>query len=127
MRTKVEKVEEKKKQEEAFALWKKQGPNGEYYIGKDLHNTYLIAFVNTDKKNPNEPDIRVYEQTEKGSKEKKKEVCTLWVNVSKKETKYLSGSTSEKEKIVAYFNEDEKDEKRPYIRAYFKDEEKSVA
>lgn len=127
MRTKVEKVEEKKKQEEAFALWKKTGPKGEYYIGKDLHNTYLIGFVNTDKKNPNEPDIRVYEQTEKDSKEKKKEVCSLWVNVSKKHTKYLTGNTSEKEKIVAYFNDDEKDEKRPYIRAYFKDEEKSVA
>ena len=47
------------------------------------------------------------------------EVCDLWESISKNENRYLTGTTNEKEKIIAFYGNSD-DEKRPYIRAYYK-------
>ena len=115
------KTEEKKQLEEAFVLWKNKAKSGlEYLSGKDLNDKKLVAFFNTKKENPKEPDIRIYNTDEKGSR--KDEVAVLWENIDKKDEKYLTGSTTEKEKLVAWYGK-ENEEKRPYVRAYFQDNE----
>lgn len=102
---------------EIFALWKnKSKANQDYLSGytneeKIEDRMNLVAFFNTDKKNPNEPDIRVYQKGEKLTNE----VASLWTNVSNKGVKYLSGTDNEGKKIVGFYG-DESQEKRPYIR-----------
>ena len=112
---------EKKELEQAFALWNKTDKKRKiYYTGNDCNNHKLIGFNNENKRNDKEPDIRVYEL----DKENKKGdlVCSLWNNESKdKKTLYLTGLTSDNEKIVAFFNSDLKNN-QPVIRAYFKNE-----
>lgn len=104
--------------QEAFVLWKNKAKSGnEYLKGHDLNKNNLVGFFNTNKKNPKEPDIRVYLVNAEGKQEK--EVASLWDYTSKNGKQYLSGSTDEKEKIVAWYG---KKEKAPYIRAYFKEE-----
>ena len=76
----------------------------------------VVAYYNTNKKNPNEPDIKIYESNENGIGA---ELVTLWDKLSKKETKYLSGKTNENEQVVAYYG-NEFEEKRPFIRVYTK-------
>lgn len=106
------------KLEEAFALWVHKSKKGtEYLSGYDLHKNNLVAFYNSEKKNPKEPDVRVYKQVE----EKNVEVASLWVNVGNNDKKYLTGTTDEKEKLVGFFNKEE-DSKKPYIRVYFKED-----
>ena len=115
------KTEEKKQLEEAFVLWKNKAKSGlEYLSGKDLNDKKLVAFFNTKKENPKEPDIRVYNTNDKG--EMKDEVAVLWENTSKDNNLYLTGSTKENEKLVAWYGK-ENEEKRPYVRAYFQDNE----
>lgn len=108
--------------DEAFVLWRNTTKKGNHILkGHDLHKNKLIGFFNTKKTNPNQPDIQVYELLEKDGKEEAgNKVCSLWDTTSKKDTQYLTGSTDENEKVVAYYG-DEKNEKRPYIRAYFKE------
>ena len=121
MRTvKKEEQKESKKLEEVFALWKKKARSGlDYLTGKTTDNTNLVAYYNTNKKNPKEPDIRVYVSNDGKTGE---EVASLWESISKKDekTRYLTGTTNEKEKLVAFYEESE-NEKRPYIKAYFQD------
>lgn len=122
MRT-VKKEEKKEvKQEfnliEAFVLWKNTSKSGKDYLkGYDLNKTKLVAFFNSNKKNPKEPDVRVYSIDSEGKQEK--EVASLWENVTQNEKRYLTGNTDEKEKLVAFYSNKEK---APYIRAYFKED-----
>lgn len=104
------------KMEQAFALWKNKGKNGKAYFtgGK------LIAFYNTMKKNPKEPDLRVYKQTEKGV-ELGEPITSLWCNISKGGKKYLSGKYDGK-KVVGFINE-KATEKQPYISVYYSNSE----
>lgn len=108
---------------EAFALWEKKKGSLVYYSGKTSGDTSIniVAFVNKDKKNPKQPDVQVYEQAEQGSE--KQQLASLWKNESKAGNTYFSGTTNEKEKIIAFINKDTKDGKYPTIRAYFKDSE----
>jgi len=117
---KVEK-ETKKQLESAFSLWENIGKNKkEYLTGMDCNDHKLIGFYNTEKKNDREPDVKVYELNDKN--EIGTNVASLWINESKdKKVKYLSGLTSDNEKIVAFYNDDTSNNK-PLIRAYFKDE-----
>ena len=105
---------------EAFALWEKKKGEYLYYSGKTSgdESINLVAFIVKDKKNPKQPDIQIYEQAEKGAE--KREVATLWKNTSKAGKDYYSGFTNEKEKIIAFINEDTKGGKYPSIRAYYK-------
>jgi hypothetical protein len=113
------KKEEKKEFDlkEAFVLWKNVAKSGKEYLAGFVANeekTKLKGFFNTDKKNPKEPDIRVYTEVN----DKLVEVASLWTNVDKKEQKYVTGSTDENEKLVGWFGK-ENQEMRPFVRVYY--------
>lgn len=111
----------KSKLEEVFALWESKKGDLTYYTGKTAGDNpiRLVAFINEVKKNPNEPDIQVYEQAEKGKE--KPQVASLWENKSKAGKIYLGGQDNEKKKLVGFYNEDTKDGKYPLIRVYYSD------
>lgn len=116
VKTNEKEVKQELNLKQAFALWKNKSKSGnEYLTGKDEIGK-LVAFFNTNKKNPKEPDIRVYEVDVDGKRGR--ELATLWDNVSQNGKQYLTGMTDDKEKLVAFYG---KKEKAPYIRAYFKD------
>ena len=119
----IEKEKEETKLEEAFVLWKHESKNGNTYLSgntpADKGVLQLIGYFNTKKKNPKEPDVRVYNLDKDGNQDK--EICSLWENTSKNGNKYLSGTTDENEKIIAFYNELEENSKIPYIRAYYKE------
>lgn len=104
---------------EAFALWQNEKGDKIYYTGKTAGDKpiRLVAFINEVKKNPNQPDIQVYEQAEKG--EKKNQVASLWENKSKAGKAYLAGEDNEKQKLVGFFNNNTQDGKYPSIRVYY--------
>lgn len=109
--------------EEVFALWEKSKANGKeeviYYTGKTASDkpVNLVAFINGVKKNPNQPDIQVYEQAEKGKE--KTQVASLWENKSKAGKIYLSGKDNEGRKLVGFFNDKTGSGKYPSIRVYY--------
>ena len=109
---------------EAFALWENKKGSTTYYTGKTSGDdpVRIVAFINDDKKNPKEPDIRVYEQVEKG--QKKPDLASLWANKSKAGKEYFSGNTNDNEKLVAFINDDTQDGKYPAIRVYFSNDNK---
>lgn len=105
--------------EEVFALWEAKKGEKLYYTGKTSGDKpiRLVAFVNEIKKNPNQPDIQVYEQAEKG--QEKTQVASLWENKSKAGKPYLGGQDNEKKKLVGFFNDKTADGKYPSIRVYY--------
>ena len=117
--TKQPQTESSFKLEQAFVLWKNTSKKGtEYLKGKDLNGGKILGYFNSNKKNPKEPDIRVYSTSEDGKTDK--EIASLWDSESKSKTRYLTGTTDEKEKIVGFYG---KSEKAPYISCYFKEDE----
>ena len=119
MQTATNTTNNKSDLKEVFALWETKKGDTVYYTGKtsDDKPIRLVAFVNTTKKNPNQPDINVYEQKEKG--EDKPQVASLWQNKSKAGKAYFGGQDNENKKLVGFFNEDTKDGKYPSIRVYY--------
>lgn len=107
--------------EEVFVLWKNESKAHKSYLSgftsDEKHSMKLIGFFNTDKKNPKEPDIRVYETLEDGTISKE-EIAVLWSNVSEKDKKYLNGKDNEDKKLVGFYGK-ENEEKRPFIRVYY--------
>lgn len=125
---KEEVKQEKKPLKECFALWKKDAETGLMYLTgstpKDEKGNVemrLKAFFNSKKKNPKEPDIRVYT---KGEDDKDVEVASLWDKVGKKGTRYLSGKTNEDEYLIGFYNEDE-ESKQPYVKVYYQENQNS--
>lgn len=121
----LQKEEVKKtKLEEAFALWRHGAKSGASYLTGNTSEAQtglkLVGYFNGRKKNPKEPDIRVYSLDEEGKQDK--EVCSLWERVSKYGNQYLTGTTDDKEKIIAFYDNLDMKSNRPYIRAYFKQE-----
>ena len=116
----------KQQLKEAFALWENKGDKGVYYSGKTSGDkpTRIVAFVTTVKKNPNQADIQVYEQVEKGKE--KPQLASLWQNKSKAGKVYYSGLTNEKERLVAFINEDTQGGKYPSIRVYYSNDGQSA-
>lgn len=104
---------------ECFALWENSKGDMVYYTGKTSGENpiRLVAFINTVKKNPNQPDIQVYEQAEKGKE--KTQVASLWENKSKAGKAYLGGEDNEKQKLVGFFNDKTQNGKYPAIRVYY--------
>ena len=103
--------------EEAFVMWKHKAKSGvDYLSGNTKDKIRLMGFFNKTKKNPKEPDVRVYTLDDEGKQGD--EVCALWEVDSKNGHKYLSGNSDE-DFIVAFYNDND-DEKHPYIRAYYK-------
>lgn len=105
--------------EEVFALWEAKKGDKVYYTGKTSGDKpiRLVAFINEIKKNPNQPDIQVYEQAEKG--QEKTQVASLWENKSKAGKAYLGGQDNEKKKLVGFFNDRTEGGKYPSIRVYY--------
>ena len=105
---------------EAFILWLHKSKSGnEYLSGKtdeSIGNARIVGYFNTMKKNPKEPDIRIYTLDSEGHQDK--EIADLWENEGKNKTRYLSGTSDEKEKLVGFYG-DKKEDKKPYIRVYF--------
>ena len=109
----------KQELKEAFALWENSKGKLTYYTGKTSGDNpvRLVAFINEVKKNPNQPDIQVYEQAEKG--QEKTQIASLWENKAKSGKAYLGGQDNEKKKLVGFFNDNTQSGKYPAIRVYF--------
>ena len=107
--------------QEVLALWENKKGDTVYYTGKTAGDKpiRIVAFVNTTKKNPNQPDIQIYEQVEKG--EERPQIASLWQNKSKAGKIYYGGQDNENKKIVGFINADTKDGKYPSIRVYYSD------
>lgn len=106
---------------EVFALWEAKKGDRVYYTGKTAGATpiRIVGFVNTTKKNPNQSDINVYEQVEKGKE--KPQIASLWQNKSKSGKLYYGGQDNEGKRIVGFINEKTQDGKYPAIRVYYSD------
>lgn len=107
---------------EVFALWQAEKGSTIYYTGKTAGEKPIrvVAFVNTTKKNPNQPDINVYQQMEKGKE--KPQLASLWENKSKAGKAYFAGQDNEGQKLVGFYNENTQDGKYPAIRVYYSEE-----
>lgn len=116
-----------KKMEQVLALWKQKAKSGlKYFTGTcEMKECHVIAFYNQEKKNPKEPDLRIYEQVKKNGKyERGDELCGLWMNVSKNsKKKYLTGTIDGK-RVVGFIYEGD-NEKAPYISVYLSDEDEN--
>lgn len=123
--TKSEKPNINNDLKEAFALWAKKKGDLTYYSGKTSGDDFIniVAFLNTNKKNPKQPDVRVYESSNEEG-ENKPEIASLWEQESKNGKTYYTGYTNEKERLIAFINQDTKDGKYPTIRAYYKQDAK---
>lgn len=111
-----------------LTMWIYKGKNGVKYLsGKTEDGTKLKGFFNGKKKNPKEPDIRIYKQLDKGVLEKD-EFISLWVKLSKGGKKYISGKLGDKW-VTGFFNSKaEIGGIIPYLNVYFsesKEETKS--
>lgn len=110
---------------EAFVLWEKKSKNGLFYLTGITSTACdevkrLIAFYNGNKKNPKEPDIRVYSVKEDGKQDV--QVASLWNHVSKNEKEYLTGVSGDQDKLIGFYADAEGNMKRPDIRVYFREE-----
>ena len=102
-----------------FALWKKTSKNGNtYFTGKSKEGLNLRGFFNTNKKNPKEPDLRVY-ITDNGGLAKEP-IISMWCNVSKNGNKFLTGKLGD-DKVVAFIRKTDND-KAPYLTAYLSED-----
>ena len=119
----TEKTVEKEKFDlpECFVLWRHESKNKNFYMtGHDCNGNKIVGFIK-EHSAEKEPTVRIYEQKE--DNKLGEEIIVLWENVSKADNKYLSGYTNEKEKVIAFYG-DEKVAERPYIKGYFKVDEK---
>lgn len=108
---------------EAFALWIHDSKAGIKYLtgnlSEKLGSGKLVGYFNTNKKNPKEPDIRVYSIDAEGNQDK--EIADLWDNISINENEYLTGTSDEQERLIGFYDKASPEKlKRPYIRVYFK-------
>ena len=129
MKTSTKEIKENKKVEsevskltEAFALWLNTSKAGTKYLSGLLNDKLgsgkVVGFYNSNKKNPKEPDIRVYSVDSEGNQDR--EIADLWDSVSKNENEYLTGISDEKERLIGFYNAEESESKKPYIKVYFK-------
>ena len=107
---------------ECITLWIHESKNGVEYLSGNLSDELrggrVIGFFNSKKKNPKEPDVRVYSVDKDGNQDV--EIASLWENISIAENRYLLGKTNENENIIGFY--DEKQAKKPYIRIYLEKE-----
>lgn len=122
----VVKEGEKKDLKQAFALWKQKSKDGKttYFSGSANTGIKIKGFYNLKKQNPKEPDLRVY-AVDGNNKLSKEAIASLWCNVSKKESKYFTG-TYDGCKVVGFLNKSD-NEKAPAISVYFREDVEEVA
>lgn len=106
------------KNKEIFSMWKKNGNKTTFYTGK-YNNDSLIGFTNGMKKNPNEPDIRIYRCGDDGKKSGDSFV-SLWIRQAKSGTTYLGGTMDGKR--VVGFKSKSTNPKAPDFTLYFSEE-----
>lgn len=122
---KTEEVKREFKLKEFFALWKhiSKKNNTSYYMGhitsEDYEFSKLIAFRNSKKKNPKEPDLRIYLVDKEGNREDGIFV-SLWINTTDNGKQYFSGKFNG-HRLVGFIN-DNTENNRPAIRVYFSDD-----
>ena len=87
-----------------LTMWLKstKDKSNTYLSGQTAEGVYLVGFINSFKKNPKEPDIRIYKVNAEGKAEKE-EYTSLWVNVSKAGNKYISGKIGDI-KVVGFIS-----------------------
>lgn len=120
--TKEAKKEKKEfKLEQVFAMWKNQSKAGKTFFSGKHGDVKLMGFYNTTKKNPKEPDIRVYELNQDGDLTDDVFI-SLWCNVTANGKKYLSGKLGDK-RVVGFINTNAT-EKQPYFSVYYSDDTK---
>ena len=124
---KNEQKEENKKEKfdlkECFTLWLNSSKKeNKYLTGYDFNHNRIIGFYNR-KLNEKHPIIRIYGIDNEG-KLTETEIITLWSTKFKTSGKDgLSGYTNENERIIAFYG-DENNDKRPYIKGYFTEDNK---
>ena len=110
---------------EVATMWIKKGKSGTNYLtGKAKDGRNLVGFINSMKKNPKEPDIRLLVQKKDGKSEE--EFMSLWVQVSKGGTKYLSGRLNDMWCSGFFRKGCEVDGKKPYFTIYEQTEGKAA-
>ena len=109
------------KMKQVFALWKSESKAGTTYFEGKYEGDAIRGFYNTQKKNPNEPDLRVYALDGEG-KLCKEELLSLWCNATESGKKYLSGKFGGK-RVVGFINTKATAEnKQPYISIYWSED-----
>lgn len=104
---------------DAFALWEKKSKTGSTYYQGEANGEKLTAFVNK-KQAMKDPDIVIY----RGNLDDKKVYLKFWSNVSKSGKKYLSCKLEDGNRILGFYNENQKDHpNQPAIRFYFTEKE----
>lgn len=104
--------------EQVFAMWINKAKSGMTYFTGKAGDVKLVGYTNGKKKNPKEPDVRIYTVDGEG-KLSEETYLSLWVNVSKNGKKYLSGKLNDK-KVVGWFNDKATPEgKLPYFSIYY--------
>ena len=114
------KEEEKKELKECLVLWLGESKNNTKYLTgfvSEDPNVKVVGFFNGNKKNPNEPDIRIYVKEDDKIGQ---EIASLWATLgkNKKDYSYLTGKDDDKNRLVGFYG-NEKDTKKPYIKVYF--------
>ena len=107
------------KLEQAFALWKATSKTGKQYFTGSDGNQKIMAFYNGKKKNPKEPDLRVYPVID--GNRAKEEIASLWLNNTKNGKQIFKGYYL-KEKVVGFINKKE-NSKSPYVAVYFESDD----
>lgn len=98
---------------EVCTLFRSKSKDGKEYLSGELaedKEVKIVAFFNSIKKNPKEPDIRLYQKGNVGSG---KEIASLW-----KGEKCYTGSDNEKKKLVGFDNVSKKSG-ISYIKVYY--------
>ena len=125
----TEQTEQRKSNlEQCMALWTQKGGKVLYVtgiVGEGADAFRVVGFFNGKKKNPKEPDLRVYEQLEKGHS--KEALASLWVAQAKSGGQYYWGRDNEQKRLVAFLNPNKKNPKEPDIRVYYQQEVKQTA
>lgn len=122
-KTKKEQVTEqatKTTLEQVFAMWKQTAKSGKSYFTGKYKGDELRGFYNSNKKNPNEPDVKIY--TVKDGELSKEPILVLWCNATDSGKKYLSGKIADS-RVVGFINEKANAEnKQPYFSVYYSED-----
>ena len=116
-----------------FSLWRRKSKDGKktYFSGKTTAGEYVVGFYNTKRKNPKEPDLRVYFQTDNTESGFIPGVSfSIWHNANDKTGKeYFSGvyqNEQNKNGVESYkivgFKSKSKNEKAPELNFYIREE-----
>lgn len=103
---------------QVFVMWIRKSKTGKQYVtGRDAAGERLVGFFNGKKKNPKEPDVRIYRVDQDGHTEQD-EFTSLWMNVSKNNKKYLTGKVAG-QRVVGFINSKATTtSKTPYFTVY---------